>query len=308
MPIQDPFHEGERAVQERAGETHTALLNGAMISTAIMPGAIAFIARQPWAIFGGTDSEGRLWCSALVGEPGFVAASEDGRQMQFDLSRAPVHPANPLLASHPIGRPTGALFIELATRRRLRVNGRILKASTGQLHMVVEEAFPNCPKFIQKRTILSTRGSARSAREARIGEVLGKVQRDQIQAAETLFLATIHPNRGVDASHRGGTPGFVEVLDGSTLRLPDYLGNGLFNSFGNLEVDCRMGMLFPAFGSGELLHLSGAGRVVWDAPDPEGRTAGTYRFLEFKVDRWVHTPPALGAPNWCFADASSSGS
>jgi len=297
MTIQDPFHEGERAVQERAGEVHTASLNGGMIASAIMPGAIPFIAKQPWVILGGADSEGRLWCSALIGEAGFMAATPEGREVHMDLSRAPVHPSNPLLASHPVGRLTGALFIELATRRRLRVNGRIAEATPEILHLAVEESFPNCPKFIQKRTFDGMHGNPSAHVEARHGARLGMMERARITAADTLFLATLHPERGVDASHRGGHPGFVEVVDDITLRLPDYPGNGLFNSFGNLAVDARMGMLIPAFDTGELLHLSGTARVVWDAQDPEGRTAGTNRFLEFRVDHWVLTPPVAGAPS-----------
>ncbi len=297
MTIQDPFHEGERAVQERAGEAHTASLNGGMIGPAIMPGAIPFIAKQPWVILGGADLEGRLWCSAFIGDPGFMKATIEGTEVHMDLRRAPVHPSNPLLASHPVGRPTGALFIELATRRRLRVNGRIAEATAEILHLAVVESFPNCPKFIQKRTFDGMHGNPSAPVEAHDGTRFGEAERTRIRAADTLFLATLHPERGVDASHRGGHPGFVEVVDDTTLRLPDYPGNGLFNSFGNLAVDARMGMLIPAFDTGDLLHLSGTARVVWDAQDPEGRTAGTNRFLEFNVDHWVLTPPAAGAPS-----------
>ena len=82
----------------------------------------------------------------------------------------------------------------------------------------------------------------------------------------------------------------MEVVNGTTLRLPDYPGNGLFNSFGNLAVDARMGMLIPVFATGELLHLSGTGRVLWEAADPENRTLGSKRFLEFSLNQWVRTP------------------
>ena len=53
---------------------------------------------------------------------------------------------------------------------------------------------------------------------------------------ETFFLGTTHPDRGVDTSHRGGPAGFVRVEDGA-LWWPDYPGNNMFNSFGNLAVD-----------------------------------------------------------------------
>lgn len=304
MSLQDPFHEGELAVQTRAGETHTALLNARMIGGAIIPGALPFIARQPWVILGGLDREERLWCSALVGAAGFAEASDDGATLSLDLARAPVHGANPLLREHSLGRATGALFIELETRRRLRVNGRIAEATADRLRLAVEESFPNCPKYIQKRSFDGGRVAPALEAESRNGAELGDEERARIQAADTLFIATLHPGRGVDVSHRGGAAGFVEVVDARTLRLPDYTGNGLFQSFGNLEVDPRLGMFIPDFSGPGLLHLTGTARVVFDAPDPEGRSGGTGRFLEFSVERWVSTPPGEGAPSWTLVEAS----
>ncbi len=304
MAHQDPFHEGERAVHARAGEVHTALLNARMISPSIMQGAIPFIARQPWVIMGGEDAAHRLWCSALIGKEGFAQAEPDGSGVTLDLDRAPAHPGNPLLAAHPEGRPTGALFIELATRRRLRVNGRIAAAGPRRLRLAVEESFPNCSKFIQKRTFEGLRSADEAPFAPRSGTSLEPAELARIASTDTLFLATRHPNRGVDVSHRGGRPGFAEWLDDRTLRLPDYPGNGLFQSFGNLAVDSRMGILVPDFDSGALLHLTGFGQVLWDVPGTEAQTGGTSRFLVFQVEGWVLTPPAEGAPRWSFVEAS----
>ncbi|WP_243287589.1 pyridoxamine 5'-phosphate oxidase family protein [Geothrix terrae] len=304
MTHQDLFHEGERAVQVRAGEVHTALLNARMISPSIMQGAIPFIARQPWVILGGEDAAHRLWCSALIGEGGFAQAEPDGSGVTLDLDRAPAHPANPLLATHLEGRPTGALFIEPATRRRLRVNGRIATAGLRRLRLTVEESFPNCSRFIQKRSFDGIQSTAVPLSAPRSGTSLGPDELALIAAADTLFLATRHPDRGVDVSHRGGRPGFAQWLDDRTLRLPDYPGNGLFQSFGNLAVDSRMGILVPDFDSGALLHLTGFGQVLWDVPGTEAETGGTSRFLVFQVAGWVLTPPAEGAPRWSFVEAS----
>ncbi|HJU84574.1 MAG TPA: pyridoxamine 5'-phosphate oxidase family protein [Holophagaceae bacterium] len=287
----DPFHEGERAVQARAGETATALLDAPMIGTSIMPGALPFIARQAWAVLAGFDAARRLWCSALVGEPGFAAASADGTELRFDLRRAPVHPDNPLLTSHPVDRPAGALFLEPATRRRLRVNGRISESTPDELRLEVAEAFPNCPKFIRPRDLDGLRRRPPAPVEARRGSGVDGDLASRLAAADTVFLATLHPERGVDASHRGGPPGFLEVLDERTLRLPDFAGNGLFQSFGNLAVDPRAALFLPDFERGDLLHLTGGAEVVFDDPDPARRSGGTQRFLVFHVDRWVLIPP-----------------
>jgi hypothetical protein len=304
--MSDPssFHEGELAVQHRAGESHNAILNSRLITPSITPQALPFVAKQPWAILGGLDAGGLLWCSALVGETGFIDPRPEGTEVRFDLRRAPVHPTNPLLATLTTGWALGGLFIDLASRRRLRVNGKVEGISKETLHLTVEESFPNCPKFIQKRTFNGVQGEPAAGLEPRQGQVLGEDERIWIQAADTLFLATMHPERGADASHRGGKPGFVNVLDDVTLRLPDYPGNSLFQSFGNLEVDARMGMLIPSFATGTLLHLSGTARVLWDAEDLEGRTGGTGRFLEFRLERWFSTPPVEGSPHWSFLEAS----
>jgi predicted pyridoxine 5'-phosphate oxidase superfamily flavin-nucleotide-binding protein len=290
LAIQNPFHEGERAVQQRAGETSKAAGHSGMIVGAIMAEAIPFIAKQPWAIVGASDREGRLWCSAWMGDPGFAQADPDGRALKLDLRRAPMHTGNPLWNSFSEGVALGLLFIELIQRRRLRVNGRVREATSGRLVLDIREAFPNCPQFIRKRTLEGLQDSSSLASRAANGTVLGDVERAWIAAADTVFLATLHPERGADASHRGGPRGFVEVVDATTLRMPDYPGNGLFNSFGNLEVDARMGMLIPNFETGELLHLSGMGKVLWEAADPEGLTLGSKRVLEFRVQHWMLTP------------------
>jgi hypothetical protein len=96
----------------------------------------------------------------------------------------------------------------------------------------------------------------------------------------TFFLGTAHPERGADASHRGGAPGFVRV-EGNQLWWPDYPGNNLFNSFGNLAVNPEAALLFIDFGTGAVLHLSGTASIEWDpvgAPGDDGRTGRRARF------------------------------
>jgi hypothetical protein len=105
-----------------------------------------------------------------------------------------------------------------------------------------------------------------------------------ITHADTFFLGTIHPTRGADASHRGGPPGFVRV-DGDGVWWPDYPGNGMFNSFGNLAVDSTAALLFLDFGSGRTLHLSGTAEVEWTAPGIDGDDGGTGRRVRFRTER-----------------------
>src|ERR1700675_4690823 len=87
-----------------------------------------------------------------------------------------------------------------------------------------------------------------------------------IRSADTFFPRTTNPDRGSDSSLRGGTPGFVRV-DGRWLWWPDYPGNNLFNSFGNLAVDPEAALLFLDFPTGHTVHLSGTAAVEWGADD-----------------------------------------
>ena len=62
--------------------------------------------------------------------------------------------------------------------------------------------------------------------------------------------------------HRGGPRGFLRV-DGGDLWWPDYPGNNMFNSLGNLATDPSAALLVPDFGTGRTLHLSGTATVEW---------------------------------------------
>lgn len=290
MQVQDPFHEGEHGMQARAGETGAALLNARMIAPTIPRGAWPFLTRQPMVILGGEGAEGMLWCSALLGAPGFAAAEDEGAALSLDLREARVHPEDPLLVSLAAGQRLGALFIEPSTRRRLRVNGRLAEAGPERLRLEVEEAFPNCPKHIRPRTF---DGHGEEHAGALRGSELPEQLQDLIRAADTLFLATVHAGRGADVSHRGGDPGFAQVLGPRTLLLPDYAGNSLFQSFGNLALDARMGLLIPDYRTGGQTHLTGTARVLWDAPDPKGQMGGTNRQLEVTVEQWRFIPGGL---------------
>lgn len=97
--------------------------------------------------------------------------------------------------------------------------------------------------------------------------MLTERQQDWITAADTFFIGSAHVQAGTDASHRGGNPGFVQVHDSRTLRWPDYAGNNLFNTLGNLNVEARAGLLFLDFEHGHTLQLTGSATVSWERKD-----------------------------------------
>ncbi len=124
-----------------------------------------------------------------------------------------------------------------------------------------------------------------------------------MRRADTMFVASIHAEYGADASHRGGSPGFIQLAGAGSLRIPDYPGNSLFNTFGNLTVDPRVGLCLPDFDGQRMLQLSGRARVLFGQDDPGDLTGGTGRFWEIDVERWLlrRMPRRL---EWEYLDAS----
>ena len=90
--------------------------------------------------------------------------------------------------------------------------------------------------------------------------------REFIERRDMFFLATADAEGRPNCSYKGGDPGFVRVLDESTLVFPNYDGNGMFLSFGNLLVNPEVGLLFISFERGRRLRLNGTASVD---PDDE---------------------------------------
>jgi len=84
--------------------------------------------------------------------------------------------------------------------------------------------------------------------------------RDYLKVATFFCLAT-GSERGLDASPRGGPPGFVHVLDPHTVAFADWPGNNRIESMRNLERDERLGMVFLFPGLEIFLRINGRGRV-----------------------------------------------
>ena len=303
MKIEQPFHQGELAVQERAGVLHEGAQNGQVIQDSIIKGALRFVGQQSMAVLGTVDSEQNIWASVLVGQAGFMHA-DDERTVTFDLGDMARNPDDPFwenIASHP---QVGMLVIELASRRRLRVNGKITREAEKSLKLQVDESYPNCPKYIQRRQVNANLiGIDQPALTSAQGEALGSEQREMITQADTLFVTSAHPERGVDASHRGGNPGFVRVMDDRTLRVPDYEGNSMFNTLGNFSANPRAGLIFLDFEARRTLQLTGRPEILWDVDDPTSETGGTNRYWLFHIDRWVDIAHGHQL-EWSFQDYS----
>jgi uncharacterized protein len=199
--------------------------------------------------------------------------------------RKPCPPRAPLqhLTVH---QPVGLIVVEFATRRRLRINGTLSDTGSDRLRIDVEQAYGNCPQYIQNRQLHTAPASARSAEPVRHGHTLTQDDIDLVRRADTFLIGTTHPTRGNDSSHRGGPPGFVRVEDGQ-LWWPDYWGNNMFNTLGNLQADPAAALLFCDFTTGHTLHLSGQATLEWTGTGIPGDDDRTGRRVHFTPEQLV---------------------
>jgi hypothetical protein len=303
MSESDVYHAGEIAVQERTGERSVALRRGAGIGARLTDSARAFLGKQGVAAVGAAGQDRSLWASLWCGAPGFLRSDEHGEHVEvvsaLDFT-LPVDPVRPIMRA---GAPLGMLVIDFDTRRRLRVNGTIARLDTLGLDIRVQEAFGNCIKYIQRRHRSdNVPGGAMAPVE--FGCALDDQRRAFIAQTDTLFVASIHPGRGLDVSHRGGHPGFVRWEQEHTLKIPDYPGNGMYQTLGNLEVDSRAGLALLDFARCRVLSLTGNASAVFGAEDPRHPTGGTGRYWSFTVERWVEHP--LPTMTWTLIEPSPS--
>jgi hypothetical protein len=259
------FHAGEVAVQNRAGVRAIADSRVGMLDPAdLHDGMIGFLAGRTFAPMSARDAEGRLWVSALEGPAGFLEAGRNRLRVHAAPRKGdPLH-------GLPVGQSVGLIAIEFATRRRFRLNGTLGAAGDDWLDIALDQAFGNCPKYIHPRALRPADGGGDSAPAPEPTSSLSAVQVEHVRAADTMFLGTTHPEYGNDVSHKAGPAGFVDVRDGD-LWWPDYVGNDMFNSLGNLTVDDTAAVWFGDFRSGRTLHLSGRATVEWGAPTDTGR-------------------------------------
>ncbi|MEM7770038.1 MAG: pyridoxamine 5'-phosphate oxidase family protein [Cyanobacteria bacterium P01_A01_bin.37] len=293
--IESPFHSGEQAIQARLGVQERVDKQGRRMIRDFLPEQHRqFFAQLPYVIAGTVDSRGRPWASMLVGAPGFISSPSE-RTLQVNA-----HPlfGDPLVTTLTDGIDIGLLGIELHTRRRNRVNGVVRQTHEHGFEVQVGQSFGNCPQYIQVRTFELSSFNPTEPKPTHEITTLSDSAQALISAADTFFIATAYQDRsagaasGVDVSHRGGNPGFVRIDGNDTLTIPDFSGNLHFNTFGNLELNPRAGLLFVDFETGNVLYLTGTAEVIWDRPDVNAY-AGAERLLRFHLDEGIDVQGGL---------------
>ncbi|GJG86720.1 hypothetical protein tb265_19010 [Gemmatimonadetes bacterium T265] len=313
-PPGSPFHRGESAVQARAGVRAMAERVGGIIAPEISPAFGAFLRTVRVAAVGAPDAERRVWATMLVAAPGFLEAERDALRVGAapaagDALRAALGGARGATGAP---TPVGVTAIDFGTRRRVRVNGVLADGAPERgarpglgFVVAVREAYGNCPKYIQARAVPA--GPTAAPADVPLADAADRLtdaQQAWLRAADTCFLASVGPTEDgpteggtpgrADASHRGGAPGFLAVPDAGRVVLPDYPGNAMFNTLGNLAVDPRVGVVVPDFARGRLLQLSGTAAVDW-RPAAAAAFPGAERVVVLTVERVREVAGALPA-------------
>lgn len=111
-----------------------------------------------------------------------------------------------------------------------------------------------------------TRRLADRLEERIIGDTIGEHDKRFIESRDMFFLATADERGFPNCSYKGGDPGFVRVVDEHTVAFPNYDGNGMYLSMGNVLVNPNVGMLFIDFERGRRMRLNGVASI--DERDP----------------------------------------
>jgi len=278
--IDQPFHAGELQAQALAGVAPRR------------PGTVPIRTRMPeqhrslfplLPFLGVAVADGDGWPLATLvqGAPGFVSAPDDTR-LRIGALPDEDDPARARIAA---GAAVGLLGIDLSTRRRNRANGVVESADADSFTVGVRPLYDNCPRYIDVRSLVP---AARAPGPAlQFDGVLPAPARALLAQATTMFVATASggaaaaddPAAGLDISHRGGPPGFVQLM-GDTLVVPDYAGNRFYNTLGNLVAEPRAGIVLFDDASGTVLQLQGVVTIAWDdaRPDADPPIERTWRF------------------------------
>jgi uncharacterized protein len=219
---QSPWHEGELTLQRSVGVVERMVGPGQrQMSRDYMPDQHReFYAQLPFVVLGAVDPTGDVWATLRAGQPGFMQSPVPQR-LALSLDREADDPAD---AGMEEGEGIGMLGIELHTRRRNRLNGLVRRSGDAGFEIEVTQAYGNCPQYIQLRDYAFADSGPGMASEMTELDTAAKAM---IEAADSFYVASYVERNGarqVDASHRGGKPGFVRLGGDGWLTIPDFAG------------------------------------------------------------------------------------
>lgn len=256
-----------------------------------------WMSQSPLVALGTIGTDGRVWTTLLGGAPGTATAAADSVlrvKFQTRLESRPAEPGDRWTGTDPVlegllydedtdgrGRLVSGLVIDLEHRGRVKIAGRMLggimverltKTTPSEadepvdveVNVAVDETLGNCPKYLNKRVITPYESSPRLITDSLplSAEAIALIGR-----SDTFLISSRHGDHSMDTNIRGGATGFVRVFsnsetEGVTLVYPEYSGNRLYQTLGNITSDRAVGVTFPDFDTGDVLYLAGRAEVL----------------------------------------------
>ena len=281
-----PWHEGEE-------QMHQAMrvppgYDNPTVPT-LSPQLANHLQLAPLVAIGTLDKQGRPWTTLWGGESGLarpLGGGIIGLKTAVPGSYDPVieelvgkEPNGEIVKEEDEGRMVSGLTIDLMTRKRVKMYGRMVAGALMkrddetidredtiaevQLVVKVQQSLGNCPKYLNSKRI----SPARSLPELVDEKPYFSLQALELLAkADMFFLSTSNNKIDMDTNHRGGPPGFIRVASndesGAVICWPEYSGNRLYQTLGNLQVNPVCGICVPDFETGNLLYLTGRTEVL----------------------------------------------
>lgn len=265
----------------------------------LSPYASSLLVRSPLLAIGTVDSDGWPWTTLWGGEAGFsqpVAKSIIGIKTMVDRIHDPVlqillgdSADGEVVQEKDGGKMVGGLAIDLQSRQRVKLYGKSIAGAVsaqeqdvGEVQLVVKieqslgmfspshvhckdanRSQGNCPKYLNKKHIVP-RIPQPKLESTQFPLPASAV--DLLAKADLFFMSTSNHETDMDTNHRGGPPGFIRILsndqDGFTLVYPEYSGNRLYQSLGNLKTTPRAGLVIPDFDTGDVLYVTGETEIL----------------------------------------------
>ncbi|KAE8351638.1 hypothetical protein BDV28DRAFT_136659 [Aspergillus coremiiformis] len=275
-----PWHAGELQMRNLLRvPSHVNAINPTVPSLSY--GATYLLLTSPLLAIGAVDREGRPWSTLWGGEIGFATPTSQGRVEIRTAVDGKYDPLVDILLHDGPGEPgrlVSGLVVDLANRRRAKLYGRKIagsielgqenqtdsgRAGFARLLVHIEASLGNCPKYLNTRNIIPALPAPKMISDS---PQLPPDALKLLNRADTFFISSRHENVDMDTNIRGGPPGFVRVISnqpsGARFAYPEYSGNRLYQTLGNLQTTPLAGYVFPDFETGNALYLTGQTEVL----------------------------------------------
>jgi uncharacterized protein len=292
------YHSGELHLQRLSGVTEIADKIAKMMIVDHLPEQHQLFFKLLNSLYiASVDESEKPWASIITGAPGFIHTVNE---KHLHIQAQPVA-GDKLIENIANHKKIGLLGLEHHTRRRNRAAGELLKFNESGLHLKVNQAFGNCPKYIQARQahIINARPSP-SDNSKQIFKNMNYECQQLISQSDTFFIASYQPDKnhkGADISHRGGKPGFVQTPSNNTLIFDDFSGNNLYMTLGNLHNHPYAGLLFINYNNGDLWQIQCEASIIETPHKTHSRQ------ISLNINQVIKLPQALNI-KWQFLEYS----